>query len=162
MEEAPENGKESSNSAHANGMKWMIEHLVNTGFKSFFIALHSQELQCNGCCLSSNCECSGASPCGTEIVLGKASCFVFYMHWRNYILCGCNISPSSQMVNKLFLFLRAIFILRPHYVQWMVTTCLSFVYTPTDMGLVLQWSKWNFIKENMFMFMKPNTTLKML
>jgi hypothetical protein len=94
-------------------------------------------------------ECNGASPCETQIILGKASCFVFYMHWRNYTLCGCNISRSSQVVNKLFLFLQAIFILRPHYVQWMVKTCLLFVNTPTDMGLVSQWSIWNFIKENM-------------
>jgi hypothetical protein len=118
--------------------------------KVFFIALHSQELRCSGCCLSSSCKCHGASPCETQIILGKASCFVFYMLWRNYILCGCNISRSPQMVNKLLLFLQAIFILMLHYVQWLVTTCLSFVYTPTDMGLVLQWSKWNFIKENMF------------
>jgi len=125
-----------------------FSHILLTGFKRFFIALHSQEHWCNGCCPSSNCVCNGAS-CETHIILGKV-CFVFYMHWRNYILCGCNISRSTQTVNKLFLFLQAIFTLRPHYVQWIVTTCLSFVYMPTDMELVLQWSRWNFIKENMF------------
>ena len=38
MEEAPENGKESSNSAHANGMKWMNEfNLLNKIPQSYFI-----------------------------------------------------------------------------------------------------------------------------
>jgi hypothetical protein len=34
------------------------------------------------------------------MTLGKASCFVLYVHWRNYVLCLCNVSPSSHMVNK--------------------------------------------------------------
>ena len=41
MEEAPENSKESSNSAHANGMnEWMNETKINSAIKEFPLCVY--------------------------------------------------------------------------------------------------------------------------
>jgi hypothetical protein len=100
----------------------------------------------------------------TQITLGKASCFVFYMHWRNYVLCDCNISRSTHSKQTNYFFfskLSSDLGLIMSYDEWLQHVCHLFTHLQT-WDLCYNEANGTSIKKTCFMFMKPNTTMKML